>query len=404
MPECGLGDLVSMRFTTILFHWYQVRRPSTMEPEMRSLPSSFWKGGENRFLSSTALAQSAFHQLDVGRVSQYLSILRKGVKCKVSNQFTNGSQHLVIEVVFEDGAVWIARIRLSKKLSAHEKMAMESEICVMRTVRSRTAVPVPEVYNWDSGTDNVFGAPFILMEAIHGRCVCNDPSFPSIKYKVLDQMASIMVQLSSLRFPAIGSLTTGDISTMVIGDTVVGPFICSTDYYLHFVHTYEETLRQTTDENERNEMLFTCSFYRHTAIPHFIHSAGPFPLCHVDFGLHNTLVNDAGDIVAVIDWSNSRTCPWESFATFPLPISVVWTKRAKYPREKWQQLQSDQAIFVQALKRYEKQFPTDARLSELIASPSVIAAEGFEALMYDQRQAHRWSKIVRGLIDEELMT
>lgn len=156
------------------------------------------------------------------------------------------------------------------------------------------------------------------------------------------------------------------------------------------------------DENERNEMLSTCSFYRDTAIPRFIHSPGPYPLCHVDFGLHNTLVNEAGDVVGVIDWSNSHTCPWESFATFPLPISVVWTKRSKYPTEKWEQLLSDQAFFVQALKEYEKQFCTDATLSELIASPSVIAAEGFEALMYDQRQANRWSKIVRGLLDEEL--
>ena len=46
---------------------------------------------------------------------------------------------------------------------------MEREICMMRTVRSHMAVPVPEVYNCDSSTDNIFGATFIVMEAIHGR-------------------------------------------------------------------------------------------------------------------------------------------------------------------------------------------------------------------------------------------
>jgi len=65
------------------------------------------------------LAEAAFKCLDFPLISDYLSMLRKGVPCKISDQFTNGSQHLVIEAVFKDGIVWIARIKLSKELSTH---------------------------------------------------------------------------------------------------------------------------------------------------------------------------------------------------------------------------------------------------------------------------------------------
>src|SRR5437762_13895585 len=123
-----------------------------------------------------------------------------------------------------------------------------------------------------------------------------------------------------------------------------------------------------TNENDRNQMLSISAFYRTTAIPSFVRSSGPFPLTHVDFGLHNLLIIDDGDIVSVIDWSNSRTAPWESFAIFPLPISVIWTKRAKYPTFKWERLMSEQNFFVEALKKYEKQFCTDSNVSSLITS------------------------------------
>jgi aminoglycoside phosphotransferase (APT) family kinase protein len=287
-------------------------------------------------------------------------------------------------------------------LSPHEKASMASEVYVMQTIRARTTVPVPEVYAWGSGTDNVFGAPFILIQGVSGRNFCNDPHFDTIKDKVLDQMASILIQLSLLRFPAIGSFTiSGNISPVIIDDTPVGPFTSAVDYYLHFVSSYEKTAEQTTNENDQNQMLSTSAFYRTTAIPFFIRCSGPFPLTHVDFGLHNLLINDDGDVVSVIDWSNARIAPWESFAIFPLPISVVWTKRAKYPKVKWEKLISEQKVFVEALKKYEKQFCTDSNVSSLIASRSVIAAEGFEALVYDRNQVNRWSIIIKDLVSAD---
>ena len=373
-----------------------------MESRSRSLPSNSWKCHDNKFSHTAALAQAMFHELNLSSICGHLSSLRNDVPCKISDRFTNGSKNLVIEAVFNDGVVWIARIRLSRELSANEVASMESEIYVMRTIRVRTKVPVPEVYAWGSGTDNVFRAPFILMEGVPGRNFCNDPSFGAIKYKVLDQMASIMVQLSLIRFPAIGSFrSNGELAPIVMNGKPTGPFTDAGDYYLHFVKSFEHRIEEATNENERNQMLSTSRLYRASAIPHFIRYSGPFPLTHVDFGLHNLLIDDNGNVISVIDWSNSRASPWESFAIFPLPLSVVWTKKSKYPKAKWEQLLADQSFFIEALKKYEKQFCTDSNVSSLIASQSVIAAEAFEALIYISSQTGRWLSIVEDLISAE---
>jgi len=59
---------------------------------------------------------------------------------------------------------------------------------------------------------------------------------------------------------------------------------------------------------------------------------------------------------------------------------------------------SDQSFFVDALKKYEKQFGTYSIVSSLITSRSVIAAEGFESLVYNPRQSKRWLDIVKYLV------
>ena len=299
-----------------------------MDTVFTVLPSESWKGVANELTSTAKSAQETFQSLDFGGIEAHISRLRHGPAAKISDNFTNGSWNLIIEIVFEDNVVWITRIRLSKELPAHERVMFENEVHVMQIIRSRTTIPVPEVYSWGSGKDNVFGAPFILMQGIPGRNFCNDPCFDLMKYKVLDQMASILIQLSLVRLPAIGSLNDGDhVSFILVDGKPAGPFTSGAEYYRQFVSCYEKRAEQVIDENDRNQMLSTSALYRFTAIPHFTRASGPFPMTLVDFGLHNLLINDVGDVLAVIDWSNSRVAPWESFAVFPLPISVVWTRK-----------------------------------------------------------------------------
>ena len=57
---------------------------------------------------------------------------------------------------------------------------------------------------------------------------------------------------------------------------------------------------------------------------------GPFPLFHMDFGHPNIVVNDAYNVLGVINWDDARSVPWDcvSFPTtlmlVPAPMDAVW--------------------------------------------------------------------------------
>lgn len=94
----------------------------------------------------------------------------------------------------------------------------------MRYIAANTTIPVPEIYGWGTADENPTGlGPFMVMEYIeHERTLSEalkDPSLeiddphildPSIAESKLEflygQMAKILLQLSTLTFPRIGSL------------------------------------------------------------------------------------------------------------------------------------------------------------------------------------------------------
>ena len=49
---------------------------------------------------------------------------------------------------------------------------------------------------------------------------------------------------------------------------------------------------------------------------------GPFPLCHIDYGHHNVIVDDNYDVLGVIDWEHACTLPWEA-VDFPMTLSIT---------------------------------------------------------------------------------
>jgi hypothetical protein len=107
---------------------------------------------------------------------------------------------------------------------------------------------------------------------------------------------------------------------------------------------------------------------------------GPFPLCHGDFGHNNIIVNDAYQILGVIDWETSFAAPWEFFADFPLTLSVIppamdapWNYNDDgSPKDvALAQKFADQEAYVQAVIREEnKNGGENHRLSETLKHTS----------------------------------
>lgn len=102
------------------------------------------------------------------------------------------------------------------------------EAATMRYLAAHTTIPVPRVYQYGTAAENPTGlGPFIIMEHIdHDQTLShalNDPSRgigerhrldPDISEEKLEflyrQMATIVLQLSTLTFPRIGSLVEDD--------------------------------------------------------------------------------------------------------------------------------------------------------------------------------------------------
>ena len=184
-------------------------------------PSAHWLGFNQPNFERTPWAVAAgamFSSLDRLAIREFISSLRHGISCEISPQFTNGTQHLVIEVSFSDDLRWIARLKIRRDTGEHYDYSVKSQACAMKMVRERTRIPVPDVYAWDSGSENVFGAPYIVMEAITGRELhSNGPLFQTFREKILDQMASILIELSTIRFDTIGDIEQLDGASATFG-------------------------------------------------------------------------------------------------------------------------------------------------------------------------------------------
>jgi hypothetical protein len=173
-------------------------------------PSLHWLGAKEpnfEFNLSGKAALTKFNALDRDAICTFISTLRNGISCRISPQFTFGSTHLFIELAFIDNVFCVARLNIWLVDGVDKRI--ESEVRVMNLVRGGTRIPVPKVYSWNYTSKNVFGTPFIVMQAMNGqKLVLNERVYEKFKAKILDQMASIMIQLSTIQFQTIGDIET----------------------------------------------------------------------------------------------------------------------------------------------------------------------------------------------------
>ncbi|KAK7417574.1 hypothetical protein QQZ08_011579 [Neonectria magnoliae] len=104
------------------------------------------------------------------------------------------------------------------------KLLLASEAATLKYIRTHTSIPVPEVFQYSSSSNNNIGVPYILMSKASGQKLStfNWPWFtlemPSRRQnsllpltteggeKVMRQLGAIAAELSQVRFNTIGSL------------------------------------------------------------------------------------------------------------------------------------------------------------------------------------------------------
>ena len=227
-----------------------------------------------------------------------------------------GGQNCNIDIHFEDGIVWLARIRLTDALlppKPTQAYIFLSEVFTLKYLET-TRVPAPKVYHFATeSSDNPVGVPFMLMEKMKGSPLVWDETTSAQKTKVLEQLADVFLSLEEHQFRSTGSLSFEDGSSKVCGfaqsqlfdfpDMPLGPF-----------NDLESSLRAILAQQKRliadgeistlalDNYLSLC--WREDVVQEVVslHNDAGFYLKHFDDKGDHILVDKDFKITGIIDW------------------------------------------------------------------------------------------------------
>ncbi|KAI1734055.1 kinase-like domain-containing protein [Xylaria scruposa] len=313
---------------------------------------------------------------------------------------------MVRRLDFVDGVRWVARVRLPPGATPvpleryNSRRAFEIEVASMKFFKSKSTIPVPEVYAYDHDPSNQVGVPYMLLEYIHGTTADDlqtikqsaPGTFGTLEQdqKFRRQMARIQAQVLAFQFSKIGSLYyDGDTESFYIGpdiDTGKGPWTSPTDYYRDLTDVLlKEAAARYHMNPEETAYLCTPVLLNHLMSIHSKDSKGLYSLINRDFGAHNVLVDKEFNIVGVIDFDGVFAAPPEAAAQYPRlscmdvepPGRVVTKPRAL---ERIERTKPKLVEYREWLMKYEAEFCNgDATISSLFGSQGALIHQGFES-------------------------
>ncbi len=265
------------------------------------------------------------------------SSLRKGIPCTIPALVPDGQGHLNVEAVwsqtggqncnidvqFQDGIVWLARIRLDDPLlppKPTQAYIFLSEVFTLKHLEN-TGVPAPKVFHFvTESSDNQVGVPFLLMEKMKGAPLMWDMATTAQGRKVLEQLTEVFLALEKHPFDSTGSIFPSNGSSKISGfaqlqlfdspNTTLGPF-----------NTLESSLRAMLAHQIRlilNGELSTLAVdnyltyrWREDMVPEVLslHNQAGFFLKHFEDRGDHVLVDEDFNITGIIDWEFASAEP-----------------------------------------------------------------------------------------------
>ncbi|KAF5976140.1 protein kinase-like domain-containing protein [Fusarium bulbicola] len=268
------------------------------------------------------------------------SALKNGVPCTFSQKFSIGHFNIVRRIDFADGTSWVARVRLPELRTVFgDREALDVASTLKVEVASmkffKTSIPVPAVHSCSVDTTNQVGAPYILMDYMHGTVAtelrdaneCEGGLFgtPDKDRSFRTQMAEIQAALSFFKFHEIGSLyqdeETYDFFIGPETETGKGPWSSSLEYFDDISnHALQVCLHDASPDVQTATSFANPILFRHLMSLYRQHTSNKesFSLVNRDFGAHNLLVDEAFQIVGVIDFDGVMAAPIEVVAQYPI--------------------------------------------------------------------------------------
>ncbi|KAK3192348.1 hypothetical protein K4F52_001561 [Lecanicillium sp. MT-2017a] len=273
----------------------------------------------------------------------------------------NGGFNAHFRLEFQDGGSAVIRFpKPGATMFPEEKM--RAEIAVMRLIQEKTTVPVPFILHWGSREESPMQlGPFIIMEYVPHETTIGqalnmpelgplcppilDPNVDITKLETLHrQLADILLQLSKLEFPTIGSLRQTDecswdatrrplsihmnelvrVGSLPRSKLPSSTATSSSAYFQSLARLHMEHLKH--QRNDAVESRDDCirkylarRIFQNLAdekrLTSPAHENGPFKIWCDDLRPANVLVGTELQISAVLDWEFTYAAPAEfSFA------------------------------------------------------------------------------------------
>ena len=296
-------------------------------------------------------------KINVHALVSVASKARGGLKCTVpalghnsENQLSTdlikgqmGGQNCHVDFEFEDGAVWLARIRLDDPLlppKPTQTCVFWSEVATLKFLEEIN-VPTPKIYAYAAdSSSNPVGTSYILMEKLPGAPLQWDETTSKQKTKVMSRLVDIFLELEKNPFQSNGSLRCNHDVPEVSGfaqptlfsspEQTLGPFT-----------TLESSLRaiilQQQDQIISGELssLAEDKYVSHcwrrdkiSEVTKYCHDYGPdFFIKHYDDKGDHILVDADFNITGIIDWEFASAEP--KALAFSTPC-MLWPVRDFY--------------------------------------------------------------------------
>ncbi|KAK2776507.1 hypothetical protein FQN53_002678 [Emmonsiellopsis sp. PD_33] len=327
-----------------------------------------------------------------------------------------GSFNVSFRMKFEDGGS--AMIRFPKPgATMFPEEKVRNEVAMIRYIQEHTSIPVPFVLHWGTGEENPLGlGPFIIMEyiehamdlsdalntpgfAIADRPILN-PNIDEAKLEVLyGQFADVLLQLSTLELPRIGSLAQIDDFTWEVAQrplpynanelvrlgtlprsklprtketfqSASSYFTALADLHLaHLTHQRNDAVDSPNDCRRRyvarvlfRKLARECQF---TTTASSTNNLGPFKIWCDDLRPSNVLLNEQLQIVGVVDWEFTYAAPVE-FSHAP-PWWLLLEQPEYWPNgmEAWTEVyESRLRTFLKVLREREDVAISHSRLRD----------------------------------------
>jgi len=228
---------------------------------------------------------------------------------RISDQ--TGGQNCNLDICFDDGVVWTARLRLEEPTVLPQDAQTAISMSEVETLKflAEINILVPKVFH-HSFDEIEIGTPFVLMEKLPGKPLDWSNASAQQKTKIMEQLADMFLELEKCPFLETGSLTQGGL----VGPFAQGHLFVSPSNPLGPFSTLEESLtsilKHELDMIMDGELatLATDNYLTHLwrleHLPSLLVSAAgdKFYLKHGEDKGDHILVDQDYNITGVIDW------------------------------------------------------------------------------------------------------